>query len=266
MEKEIGQSVQVVNMPGASTQVGMQALVDSKPDGYTILYTAIPSSVSVYLDPERKATFSSKDFVIGPQVVIDPMCVGVLANSKYKALGDLVADLKANPEKIKAGDTGLLAVNHLAILQLEQLAGSKFATVHFSGGAPLLTALLGGHVDVEFNSTSGTRSGLQSGQVRLLAVSSEKRSKYYPDVPTYKELGYNVTAAAIHGMIWPKGVPAEISKYWEAAILRQTYVPEMQQKMDGAGVDMIPATSEEFAKTWQEQEKLYIDLSKLATP
>ena len=263
MEKEIGKSVEVVNMVGASTQVGMEALVNSKPDGYTILYTTIPSSVTVYLDPERKASFSSKDFVVGPQTALDPMAVAVKSDSKYQTLADLVADLKANPDKIKAGDTGLLAVNHLAMLQLQRDVGSKFAEVHFTGGSTVLTALLGGHIDVAFNSTSSLRPGLQSGQVRMLAVSSPNRSKYYPDVKTYKEQGYNVLASAFHGTIWPKDVPAEIGKYLEAAILRASYSPEFISRMESAGIEIARAPSDEFKKTWQDQEKMYLELSKL---
>jgi tripartite-type tricarboxylate transporter receptor subunit TctC len=129
MEKALGQPVEVVNKAGAGSQVGLTEIAKAKPDGYTIGNASGPSAQTIYLDPERKATFKLEDFAPIGLHVFDPGIITVAADSKYKTLKDVVEDAKANPEKVKLSTTGILGDDHLAILQLQQLTGAKFAIV-----------------------------------------------------------------------------------------------------------------------------------------
>jgi len=147
MEKELGVPVQVVNKPGAATQVGMTALVQSKPDGYTLAYTG-STYMNVYLDPERKAVYDAKSFQPVANYAFDAIVLVVKADSPFKSPKDVIDAAKANPEKVKFGTTGIAGAPHMAAVLLEMATGAKFAFVHFSGGAPSSAALLGGNVDV----------------------------------------------------------------------------------------------------------------------
>ncbi len=263
LEKEVGQAVQVVNMDGASTQVGLTALINSPPDGYTFMYITVPTSVNVYMDPARKANFSSKDFIAGPQVVSDPLCVVVRADSKWKTIQELAADIKANPGKILAGDAGILTVTHMEELQFEKELGARMNQVHFATGAVAVTELLGNHVDVVFTATGSARPAVEAGQTRMLAVATEQRAKFYPQVPTFKEAGFNVIVPNLHGIVTPKGTPPEITKYLEEAVLRTARHPDYLAKTDQAKYEVITTSGEQFMKKIQSLETMYTDLSKL---
>jgi tripartite-type tricarboxylate transporter receptor subunit TctC len=260
MEKTLGQPIEVVNKAGAGSQVGVAELARAKPDGYTVGNVSAPAVITIYLDPERKATFKWDDFAPIGLHVFDPGVIAVDQNSKYKTLKDLVDDAKANPENVKAGTTGILGDDHLAILALQRLAGIKFAVVHFTGGAPQTAALFGGHIDVGFDN-AGTYAKLQKqGQARILAVMDSARNKYAPDTPTAEEQGFKVYSSSSRGLAAPKGTPPEIVKYLSYAMEQAIKDPDMQKKMDDATLNQRYMNPEEFGKYWVDFEKQVVPL------
>lgn len=264
MEKTLGTTIEVVNRPGAGSQVGVAELARAKPDGYTIGNTSAPAVITIYLDPERKATFTWDDFAPIGLHVFDPGVMAVPVDSKYKTLKDLVDDAKANPEKVKAGTTGILGDDHLAILALERLTGVKFAVVHFTGGAPQTAALLGGHIDVGFDNV-GTYAKLdKQGKTRTLAVMDNQRNKFLPDVPTAEEQGFKVYSSSSRGLSAPKGTPKEIVAYLSYAMEQAMKDPELNKKMDEAGLTQRYMNPEQFDKYWREFEAQVKPLVELA--
>jgi tripartite-type tricarboxylate transporter receptor subunit TctC len=142
LEKELSTPVQVVNKPGSASQVGLTELVNAKPDGYTLSYGVLPTIITHYLDPERRAPYTRENFQPVALHHLVPAMLAVRTDSPYKTLNDLIEAAKANPGQIKVSDSGLMANPHLSVLLLERAAGVRFASVHFDGGAPSVTALL----------------------------------------------------------------------------------------------------------------------------
>ena len=190
-EKELGQPIVVVNKGGAGGQVGWTEMVRQKPDGYYIGFINLPATNTVILDPERKAIFTEKDFTPIINQVLDPGVIWVRADSPYKTLQDLFDAAKKAPSTIRAATTGILSDDHLAILMTEEaVPGAIFRIVHLEGGAAQFKEIMAGNIDVAFDNVGSIVPRVKSGEVRALAVMDDVRSKFLPDVPTTKELGY----------------------------------------------------------------------------
>lgn len=143
-EKDLGQPLVVLNKAGAGGQVGWTELAKQKPDGYYIGFINLPALNTVILDLDRKATFDIGSFTPIINQVLDPGVIYVKPDSPYRSLKDIIDDARKHPGEVKAGTTGILGDDHLAILMLEDAAKVKFRIVHFDGDSPQLTALLGG--------------------------------------------------------------------------------------------------------------------------
>lgn len=264
MEKPLGATIEVVNKPGAGAQVGVTELAKAKPDGYTIGNISAPAVITHYLDPERKAAFTFDSFASIGLHVFDPGVVAVAKDSKYKSLKELVEDAKANPEKVKVGTTGILGDDHLAILALQRLTGVKFAIVHFTGGAPQTAALLGGHIDAGFDNV-GTYAKLDSqDKTRTLAVFDNQRNKFLPNVPTSEEQGYKMYSSSSRGLGAPKGTPKEIVWFISQAMEQAMKDPDLNKKMDDAGLTQRYMNPDQFDKYWREFEEQVKPLVEIA--
>jgi len=264
MEKELGVPVQVVNRPGAGSQVGITELAKAKPDGYTVGMTNLPSSITPYLDPSRQAAYSRRDLIPVANHVWDPEAVGVAANSPYKTLNDLVQAAKAKPEGIKAAITGLQSDNHLALLAFQKVAGVKFSVVTMEGTAQANPALLGGHVDVLFQSSGGFAPLVKSGQARLLGMMDRQESKFYPGVKTFEAQGYAVSYASSRGVSVPAGTPKEIVDALALAVKKAIESEDLQKKMDESFLLQRYMGPEEYAAYWESFEAQTKELLELA--
>ena len=252
-EKELGQSIVVLNKAGAGGQVGFTELAKQKADGYYIGFINLPAINTIILDPDRKATFTIDTFTPIINQVLDPGVIYVKPDSPYKNLKDLVDDAKKRPGEIRAGTTGILSDDHMAILMLEEAARVKFRIVHFDGDTPQVTALLGGQIDVSFLNVGGLTPRVKAGQLRVLAVMDKERSKFYPDVPTSVEQGYpTVITSSTRGIVGPKGLPEPIVKKLQAVFKKAIGDPEHVEKMGKAGLAIKPLVGEEYAKYFRE--------------
>jgi len=253
-EKELGQSLVVVNKPGAGGQVGWTEMSRQRPDGYYIGLINLPALNTVILDPERKAVFSIDAFTPIINHVLDPGLIWVKADSPYKSVKELVEAAKQSPGKISAATTGILSDDHLAILMVEEaVPGAQFRLVHFEGGAPQLTAILGGHVDVAFDNVGSVAKRVRSGELRALAVTDTQRSKFLPDVPTMAELGYpTVISSSTRGIAGPKGMPEPVVKKLQDVLGRAMANPEHVKKMEDAGLAIKVMVGEEYAKYYRD--------------
>jgi tripartite-type tricarboxylate transporter receptor subunit TctC len=254
-EKIAGQSIVVINKGGAGGQVGWTELSRQKPDGYNIGFINLPGFNTVILDPDRKAVFNLDSFTPIINQVLDPGVIWLKADSPYKNVKDLIEAAKKDPGKIRACTTGILSDDHLAILMMQEAAKCEFRIVHFDGGAQQLAGIMGGHVDVAFDNVGSVVKRVQSGEARGLAVTDDQRSKFLPDVPTTKELGYGtVISSSTRGVAAPKGTPADICKIVETAFLKAINSDEMKQKMDAVGLALKPMVGAEYAKYYADQQ------------
>ncbi len=256
LERELGVPVQVVNKPGASSQVGVTEMVKSKPDGYTIGMWNVPTILTVYLDPERKPAFGRKDLQPLAIMVQEPAFFAVKKDSPIQTLKDLVDRAKAEPGKLTYGTAGYLAINHQTAMKFERLAGVKMAAVHFNGTAPLATGLLG-EGNLDFASTGITppmMNAYKNDQIRVLALADKKESPKLPGVKTFESLGYPLYMFNSYTFGLPAGVPKDVLDTLAAAFKKTSEDAEYRQKMEDTGMTPIFIGPAEYAKFWDDME------------
>jgi tripartite-type tricarboxylate transporter receptor subunit TctC len=265
MEKELGVRIVIENKTGAGWQVGLTALARSRPDGYTIGITVLPQTITIYLDPERKALFTQKSFQPLAMQVVDPGVIAVKTDSPIKTLKDLLDAAKANPGKVKASATGILGDDHLAILQMEKLTGIQMATVQFEGSAPSMTALLGGHTDVYFGNIGDTMTQFRMGVVRVLGIMDKEESRFLPGVKTMESLGVKLYSSSSRGLSAPAGTPREIVETFTVAIQRAMANEEHKKRMEDQGLTLRFMDPAQMTASWAEMEaqvKPLVDMIK----
>ncbi|QRG08883.1 tripartite tricarboxylate transporter substrate binding protein [Xanthobacter dioxanivorans] len=202
----------VENKPGAAGVLAAQTVANTKPDGYTLLVaggsetTSVPAHRAVPYDP-------AKDFTSIIRLTNNPFFIIVKADSPFKTVQDIVAAAKEKPGKISLANTGIGGLPHSIGGMIEKAAGVRLKEVPFQGGAPIMQALLGGQVDVAMGATEEIQGQVEAGTIRVLAGSGEERSSHYPAVPTLKELGYDVVATNMKGLVGPAGLPPQVVKY-----------------------------------------------------
>ena len=266
-EKELGQPIVVVNKGGAGGQVGWTEMVRQKPDGYYIGFINLPATNTVILDPERKAIFTEKDFTPIINQVLDPGVIWVRADSPYKTVQDLIDAAKKSPGTIRAATTGILSDDHLAILMTEEAApGAKFRIVHLEGGAAQFKEIMAGNIDVAFDNVGSIVKRVQSGEVRALAVLDDVRSKFMPDVPTTKEIGYpTVISNSTRGIAGPKGMPAPLVAKLRDVLAKAMQDPEHVKKLEDQGIAIKIMIGDEYEKYFAEthaKAKKYTEWAK----
>jgi tripartite-type tricarboxylate transporter receptor subunit TctC len=254
LEEELGTTVQVVNKPGAASQLAMTTLLQSEPDGYTLSYAVLPTVITHYMDPERDAAYAREDFQkIGLHFVV-PALLAVNADSPYKSVEDLVAAARENPGGIKVSDSGLMATPHMQLLMLELAEDVKFASVHFDGGAPSVTALLGGHVDVLAGSIGDAVPNVKAGKFRVLGIADTEPSAYLPDVPTMTSQGIDVVTYSATGVVGPAGMPEEVVRALSEAMKQVIAGEQHQERLTQYGVTSRYLGPDEYDAFWADYE------------
>jgi tripartite-type tricarboxylate transporter receptor subunit TctC len=263
LEKELGTSVLVVNKPGAGGQIGYTALAQARPDGYTIGSNNFPSSVSSYLDTDRKAVYNRKSFQLLALHVVDPGLIAVKTDSPFKSLKDVIDAAKAAPKKLRITTTGIQADEHFGILQLQKMSGAQFAMVHFTGGAPSLTAVLGGKIELYCGNVGDLVSQVKSGEMRILGIMDNEASPFYPGVKTFEEQGYKLYNSSSRGFSAPAGTPKEIVNILSKAIKNVVATEDHKKKMVDMGLTLRYMDPVQYNKYWDEYEAMLKDLMPL---
>lgn len=253
-EKYFGQSFAVINKPGASGEIGWTAISVAKPDGYTIGFINPPSFLMVPIQ-RKGAKYKLEDFQLIANIVMDPGVIGVLPGSEFKDLKDMMAAAKKAPKSVSISYTGPGTSEALLISRLEKQEGVELNKVPFDGSAPGMVALMGKHVDAVAMNVSECYTYLSDGNLRLIGIGSPERDASVPDVPTYKEQGYDYIQVALRGVAAPKGIPAEALKALESAIEKAVQDPEFQAKAKELQMPLRYMGSEEYTKFLQDIDK-----------
>jgi putative tricarboxylic transport membrane protein len=257
LQKQIGQTVVVANIGGASGTVGAREAKNSPPDGYT-LYAVHDYIHSTYYTGLTDINYW--DFEPICLVSSTPSILTASPKTTWKTLKELVDDAKKRPGAITVG-ASLGSTSHFFPAIFEKDAKLKFKYVSYDGLAQRMNAILGGHTDL----TDGnlTQKGkVDAGQLRFLAIATEKRSPELPNVPTFKELGYNVVYAVSRGIIVPKGTPAPIQATLESSCAKATKDPAFAASMKSQGTDVHYLDRKGYAQFLKENDQLNKDLSR----
>jgi len=242
-EKELGVGITPTNVAGSNGALGWAQAAKAKADGYTICLATFD-----ILTNQAMGTSPVKydDFEYLLQFTAQPFGIMVHGDSQIKTLQDLVDAAKAKPETLKIGTTPLGGVFHQAVALFEKASGAKFSVVPFKGSPDLNAALLGKHIDAQMNTISLADQHIREGTIRLLAVTADKRLPDYPDVPTLKELGYDVVYESWRAIAVPKGVPAEVKKVLQDAFVKAYNSPEFQEGAKKSKYDPFFRDAQQF--------------------
>lgn len=259
----LGQSIAVENKAGASGMIGAKALASARPDGYTI--GQIPISVTRFSQLGTLQADPRKDFTYIARTSGQTFGIAVPANSPYKTLQEFVAAAKAKPGQVTYAHAGVGGATHVGMEEFAGAAGIQLNHVPYKGGAEALQGVLGGHVDALADSSSWAPH-VEAGKLRLLATWGEQRTPRFKDVPTLKDLGYNVVVDAPNGIGAPKGVdPAILAKLRDA--FRQAVAsPEFKavtDKIDAPVMYLDGPDYEKYVNTVYQKETVLIDKLKL---
>ena len=251
LEKILGRSVIVENRGGAGGLVGNAAVAKAEPDGHTILMTL--SSLAVLPESERLfgRTPSYEVSQLAPiaRVLADPTVLGVPADAPWKTLKEFVEDAKKKPGTIPYGSSGPYGTLHVAMEMFANSAGIKLLHVPYRGAGPAVTGLLAGQIQALASAPGVFKPHTDAGKVRILANWGAQRVPAFPDVPTFKELGYpDVEFYIWAGLFGPKGLPEPIMTRLREAMKQAMSDPEVTKTFENAGSPPAYQDAPEFAK------------------
>ena len=207
--ERLGQPVVIENKPGASSNISIQAVVNSPPDGYTLLF--IPASAAVNVSLFDNLQFNLLRDIAPVSGLIDfPLVMVVNPSLPAKTVPEFIAYAKANPGKISVGSFGTGSTSHVAGELFKMMTGLNMIHVPYRGGAAMLADVVGGQVQVAFDVLTGALAHIRSGSLRALAVAGKHRSEALPDVPTIGETVAGYEANSWCGVGVPRGTSAEI--------------------------------------------------------
>ena len=248
LEKELGQSIVVVNRPGAQGTLQMAQLAKAKPDGYA-LGVAGYNALTYTAQRMSKPPFTVNDFSYFGEIGTFSYGLVVPAKSSIKNMDDYVAASK-KPGGITYGVTG--APNNIPYASLKKTTGGKFEEVNYKSGLEAVTAVAGDHAESALQNPQDIIPLVQSGQVRLIASMTDKRIAGYESVPTAKEQGYDVSVYSSLGLAAPKGVPEPVRKKLQDATLKVLQNPEYVNFMQSQHMFVNLVDGAEFHKKVQD--------------
>ena len=263
LQPELGGNANIVveNRPGAGGDTGFRALATAEPDGYTIGFINTPNVVTIPI--ERKTRYDWKSYDLLGNVIDDPGNFSVQSESEIKSLADLAAYAKAHPGEVTVGTSGIGSDDHLAMLAFQRIAGVEMTHVPFKGAADVRTALVGGHIMVGAMNIGEAMVAQASGAaIRQLGQMSQQRSDVAPDVPTFKEQGFDIELNSLRGTAAPKGLPEPVRERLVTAVAKVAANPEFQAKMKASYTPMRFLAPDEFATVLQKAEDQFSALWK----
>jgi tripartite-type tricarboxylate transporter receptor subunit TctC len=253
----------VTSRTGAGGQIGMEATFNAAPDGYTLGATTIPAQNAFPL--ERAVRYRAMDFTFLANIVEDANCFLLRADSPIRSVADLVEQARARPGRLSYGSTGIGSDDHIFMLAFETATGiPPMVHVPFTGAAPLLPQLAGGHLDLAAMNVNDGAALIREGKLRILAQAAVRRQADAPDVPTFRELGLDIVNGASRGIVGPPGLPAEITgrleRAFAAAMADEGFQREAQRSfmplrplVGSAYREMAAGVDAQVRQLWQQR-------------
>ena len=261
MQKDIG-NVNFVpqNKPDGNGIVGMVDVANAKPDGYTLGMVTVELDIFPH-QGKTKLTYEQFDSVIAP--IAAPAALIVPADAPYASLDEFVTYLKEHPGEVMMGNSGVGAIWHIATLAFEKEFGVKVKHIPYpKGTADIAAAMAGRHISGTLADPSSFKSQVEAGNLKILAVMSAERTKMFPEVPTFKELGHDMTIRAWATLVAPKGTPQEALEVLRASAKRVSSTPEYADYFLKQGIDPTSIVGDEANKMMADDYAMYGEFMK----
>ena len=266
MEKILKQPVTITNRPGAGGAVGNAAIANAKPDGYTV--GMVLSSISVIPAADelfnRKPAYSLDQFAAIALISADPTILVVHPSLPVKSLKEVIALARSQPGQLVFSTSGIYGALHMPIEMFLHATRLKMRAIHTTGGGPAITSVLGGHAMLTAGGPAAITGHVKAGKLRTIVSWGEQRHPNYPDVPTFRELGYKDVVYYIWaGLIAPKGVPEGTMKVLRDAARASAEDPAFRKAMANVNSPVQYMDAPEFAKYWEADAKRLAGLVKM---
>ena len=256
LQAGLGQTVIVDNRPGAGTNIATKVLIDSAPDGSTLMLAANALAANVSLFQPVPYTLDR----ITPIALVGrvPVVLAANAQSPVDSLKALIAQSKAKPGSIDYGTPGNGSTPHLAVELFERAAGIRLTHVPYKGGAPALNDAVAGHIQTVAVNALEALPHVKAGKLRILAVLSEKRSPIFPDAPTIAESGFPGFEASVwYALVGPAGMPAPVVARLHAEVQKALAAPDVRERLTSAGGDVAPGSTAMLADMLRKEQQRY---------
>jgi len=247
LSERLGQPFVVENRPGASGNIGTEAVVRAPADGYTLLLVGPANAISASLYQNLNFDFL-RDIAPVAGITREPLVMVVHPSVAAKTVPELIADAKANPGKIRMASTGKGSSPHVTGELFKMMTGVDVAVVHYAGGGPALKAMIDGQAEMMFEPMSAAIEPIRTGKLRPLAVTTATRSQALPDIPTMGDFVPGYEASAVTGIGVPRNTPAEIVDKLNKEVNAAFADAKMKARLADTGGAVLPGSPADFEK------------------
>ena len=263
LSEQLGQPVVIESRPGAATNLATEAVVRAAPDGYTLLLVAPANAINATLYDKLNFNFLS-DMAPVAGIIRFPNVVVVNPSLPIKTIPELIAYAKANPGKLNMASSGNGSTIHMSGELFKMMAGINMVHVPYRGGAPALTDLMGGQVQVMFDNVPTSAEHIKAGKLRGLAVTSTEPSEVLPDLPTVAEFLPGYEASAWYGLAVPRNTPAEVIDRINKATNAILADPKAQARFAELGASLLPGSAADFGRLLVDETEKWGKVVKFA--
>ena len=247
LTERLGQTFIVENKPGAGSNFGTEAVAHARPDGYTLMADSVSNAINPSL--YRNLNYDQlKDLVPVASIDVVPNVMDVNLDVPATTVPEFIAYAKANPGKITMGSGGIGSSPHITGELFKMMTGVDMLHVPYRGVAPATTDLLGGRIQVLFDTLPAALANIRAGKIRALAVTSRQRSRVLPDVPAMNEIVPGYDAESFHGISAPTGTPREIVDKLNAAVNAALADPTIRARLADLGGEVFTGTPEDYGR------------------
>jgi tripartite-type tricarboxylate transporter receptor subunit TctC len=245
-QEQLGQPVLIENRGGAGGSIGAAEAAKAPADGYTLLMVFDTHAVNHHLYKSAPDPFRTLDHI--SLMVTSPSALVAVTSYAPSTLPQIVADAKANPEKVTYSTPGSGSSNHLAALLFERYAGIKLTQIAYKGGGPMIQALLGQQINITFLSAPLILPHIKAGKVKAIAVGGKKRMSQLPEIPTLGETYPGFEQISWFGILGPAGLPKDVVARVHSSMVRTLQAPDVGAKLVEQGFEIVASTPEEFVR------------------
>jgi tripartite-type tricarboxylate transporter receptor subunit TctC len=247
LTERMGQTFIIDNKPGAGSNLGTETVARAEPDGYTLMADSVSNAINPTL--YKKLSYDQlKDLIPVASIDVVPNVMDVNIDLPVKTVPEFIAYAKANPDKISMGSGGIGSSPHVAGELFKMMTGVNMLHVPYRGVALATTDLLGGRLQVLFDTLPAAVANIRAGKIRALAVTSKKRSETLPEVPAMNEFVPGYEADSFHGISAPKGTPREIVDKLNKEINAALADPKLKARLAELGAEVFTGTPEDYGR------------------